>query len=54
MSGKKDALVNIGGWLACNDKTLYEKFCEMVVIYEGLHTYGGMSGRDDGCNGSRN
>mmetsp|Transcript_18849 Transcript_18849/g.29948 ORF Transcript_18849/g.29948 Transcript_18849/m.29948 type:complete len:509 (-) Transcript_18849:79-1605(-) len=46
MSGKKDALVNIGGWVACNDEALYRKFCEMVVVYEGLHTYGGMSGRD--------
>eukprot|EP01083_Nonionella_stella_P099363 279393_1 len=46
MSGKKDALVNIGGWLACNDEELYQKFCEKVVVYEGLHTYGGMAGRD--------
>jgi len=46
MSGKKDALVNIGGWLACNDEELYKKFCEKVVVYEGLHTYGGMAGRD--------
>ena len=46
MSGKKDALVNIGGWIACNDKELYKKFCEKVVVYEGLHTYGGMAGRD--------
>eukprot|EP00488_Nonionellina_sp_1-RS-2012_P000853 TRINITY_DN1370_c0_g1_i1.p1 TRINITY_DN1370_c0_g1~~TRINITY_DN1370_c0_g1_i1.p1 ORF type:complete len:190 (-),score=62.23 TRINITY_DN1370_c0_g1_i1:82-651(-) len=46
MSGKKDALVNIGGWLACNDEDLYRKFCEKVVVYEGLHTYGGMAGRD--------
>lgn len=46
MSGKKDALVNIGGWLAMNDPALYEKASNLVVIYEGLHTYGGMSGRD--------
>lgn len=46
MSGKKDALVNIGGWLAMNDQELYEKASNMVVVYEGLHTYGGMSGRD--------
>jgi tyrosine phenol-lyase len=46
MSGKKDALVNIGGWLAVNDKSLYEEASNLVVVYEGLHTYGGMAGRD--------
>ncbi|MBR9999615.1 MAG: tyrosine phenol-lyase [Cyclobacteriaceae bacterium] len=46
MSAKKDALVNIGGFLAVNDENLYEKAMNMVVIYEGLHTYGGMAGRD--------
>ncbi len=46
MSSKKDAMVNIGGFLAMNDKSLYEKACELVVVYEGLHTYGGMAGRD--------
>ena len=46
MSAKKDALVNIGGFLALNDKELFKKAQNMVVIYEGLHTYGGMSGRD--------
>ncbi len=46
MSGKKDPLVNIGGWLATNDKELYEECRNLVVVYEGLHTYGGMSGRD--------
>ncbi|TVR34861.1 MAG: tyrosine phenol-lyase [Balneolaceae bacterium] len=46
MSAKKDALVNIGGFLALNDKELYQKACNMVVIYEGLHTYGGLAGRD--------
>ncbi len=46
MSAKKDAMVNIGGFLAMNDKKLYEKACELVVVYEGLHTYGGMAGRD--------
>lgn len=46
MSGKKDALVNIGGWLALNDPDIYEEARNMIVIYEGLHTYGGMAGRD--------
>jgi tyrosine phenol-lyase len=46
MSSKKDALVNIGGFLAMNDEKLYEKACALVVVFEGLHTYGGMAGRD--------
>jgi len=46
MSGKKDALVNIGGWLALNDRQLYEQASNLVVVYEGLHTYGGMAGRE--------
>ncbi|MCP4392079.1 MAG: tryptophanase, partial [Gammaproteobacteria bacterium] len=46
MSSKKDAMVNIGGFLAMNDEGLYEGACELVVVYEGLHTYGGMAGRD--------
>lgn len=46
MSSKKDAMVNIGGFLAMNDPALYQRACELVVIYEGLHTYGGMAGRD--------
>ena len=46
MSAKKDAMVNIGGFLAINDDDIYEEARNMVVIYEGLHTYGGMAGRD--------
>ena len=46
MSSKKDHLVNIGGWLAVNDDSLFEELRNLVVVYEGLHTYGGMAGRD--------
>jgi tyrosine phenol-lyase len=45
-SGKKDALVNIGGYLAVRDQSVYEQACNLCVVYEGLHTYGGMAGRD--------
>ncbi len=46
MSGKKDPLTNIGGWLATDDDELFEECRNLVVVYEGLHTYGGMAGRD--------
>jgi tyrosine phenol-lyase len=46
MSAKKDPLVNIGGFLAVNDHAVYEDAANLAVIYEGLHTYGGMAGRD--------
>jgi tyrosine phenol-lyase len=46
MSGKKDSLVNIGGWLAVRDRQFAERAQNLVVVYEGLHTYGGMAGRD--------
>jgi tyrosine phenol-lyase len=46
MSAKKDALVNIGGFLAFNDDEYYEEASNLVVVYEGLHTYGGLAGRD--------
>lgn len=45
-SAKKDCLVNIGGFLATHDKEIFEKTRSEVVVYEGLHTYGGMAGRD--------
>ena len=46
MSAKKDALVNIGGFMATNEWEVYEEARNMVVVYEGLHTYGGLAGRD--------
>ncbi|WP_328794548.1 tyrosine phenol-lyase [Herbidospora solisilvae] len=46
MSSKKDNLVNIGGFLATNNEQFATAAKEMVVIFEGLHTYGGMAGRD--------
>lgn len=46
MSGKKDCLVNIGGFLAMNDEEILQKAREQVVIFEGMPTYGGLAGRD--------
>ena len=46
MSAKKDLLVNIGGFFACNDEALMKRAQNLAVVYEGLHTYGGLAGRD--------
>ncbi len=46
VSSKKDNLVNIGGFLALRDADLARKARTLLVAFEGLHTYGGMSGRD--------
>jgi len=46
MSAKKDAIVNIGGFIAMRSKDLYAKASVFCVIFEGYLTYGGMSGRD--------
>jgi len=46
MSAKKDCLVNIGGFLAMNEKWILQQAREQVVIFEGMPTYGGLAGRD--------
>ena len=46
VSAKKDGLVNIGGFIALNDKKIYQKITSRMVVVEGFPTYGGLAGRD--------
>lgn len=46
MSSKKDAMVNMGGFLALKDKHVAQECTNLLIITEGFSTYGGLSGRD--------
>lgn len=49
MSSKKDAIVNIGGFIVLRDESLFEKASVFNIMYEGFLTYGGLAGRDLGA-----
>lgn len=46
MSSKKDAIVNMGGFIGLRDKELFQQASVYNIMFEGFVTYGGMSGRD--------
>lgn len=49
MSAKKDGLVNMGGFIALNNKEVFKQATVFNIMYEGFITYGGMNGRDMGA-----